>query len=246
MNHTRRQFRARRGLTLLEMLIVLVILLALGTLLVPSISWVGERSQQVATLETLNRLREVLVNKYVPDMGELPRPRADVFGGTNPTRMNHPQLVYLFVNPDTYEDGIASTSDFFTPPNVLNGRRWQGPYTLHSGAEFYVTDTDTSLATGTNFTERYGVGDPVTRVGDPAVIDGWGNPIVIQEPDVDGNDAIDSQEALHARIVSAGRNGRLETPPDLAMPTDVERGDDLVLFLFRHDEYTDDYLELNE
>ena len=236
-----RRRASRRGLTLLEMLVVLVILLSLGTMIVPTLSWIGSRSQRFATQENLARLREMLVNQYLIDMGELPRPRLALTSGSGSTRVDHPQLVYLFVNPDTHEDGDA-TNDFFTPGNVLSGRRWQGPYVLHSGSEYFVTDTDTDLATGSNYTNRYGVGDATTRIGDPTVIDAWGNPIVIQEPSTAADDDIDRQ---HTRVVSPGPDGVLDTPPDELLPTRDQRGDDVMLFLFRHDEHNDEYLDMS-
>lgn len=239
-----------RGLTLLELLVVLVILLAVGTMMIPMLSWMGERSQHIATRENLLRMRELLINKYYPDMGELPRPRLErtTTAGPNgePIRVNHPQLLYLFVNPDTHEDNQGLANDFLTSTgNMLSGRRWQGPYVTHSGSEYYVSDTDASLTTGTNYTSRYGTGDSTTRIGDPTVTDAWGNPLVIQEPDVDGNGTISQIERQHSRLVSAGKNGRVETPPDVLMPTSVERFDDLVIYLFRHDENEDDHLTLD-
>jgi len=248
--------RARTGLTLLELLVVLVILLALSTLLIPTIGWLGERSQEVATLENLHRLREMLTNRYLVDMGQLPRPRAELVA--NGTRVDHPQMLFLFVNPDTFDDGDA-TNDWDTgevhaasgrPVTALSGRQWNGPYVQHSGAEYYVTDFDEDYTdpNGTNHTGRYGLGtwapDVADRVGDPAVVDAWSNPIVIQEPDVDDNDIISDIERRHTRLVSAGRDGRFDTPPDVLMPTKPERNDDIVLFLFRHDDHGDELLEL--
>ena len=249
-----RQRRARNGLTLLELLVVLVILLALSTMLIPTIGWMGERSQEVATLENLHRLREMLTNRYLLDMGELPRPRAELV--TAGDRLDHPQMMWLFVNPDTYDDGDDSNDWTATstntangrPMTVLSGRQWNGPYVQHSGAEYFVTDTDNDPATGFNFTDRYGLGvwDPSTnsRIGDPTVVDAWSNPIVIQEPDADDNDVISDIERRHTRLVSAGPDNYLDTPPDVLMPTKAERDDDIVLFLFRHDDHGDELLEM--
>lgn len=77
-------------------------------------------------------------------------------------------------------------------PNTRLG--WRGPYVMDSGAR-----------DGAN---------------DPAILDGWGRPIVIQAP-----------SALTIRLVSAGADGILDTPPATAMPTLAACGDDLVLFL---------------
>jgi type II secretory pathway pseudopilin PulG len=249
-----KRFR-RGGLTLLELLVVLVILTALGTLLVPSLSWMGDRSQRLATQENLRRLREVLVNDYLVDMGELPRPRAGLAVGG--TRQDHPQLLYLFVNPDTHEDGDP-TNDFIVEGTVLSGRRWNGPYVMHSGMEYFISDTDGDHALGDNFTARYGnsdLTDPTNRIGDPTITDAWGRPIVIQEPtgDVSNLNTL-TQGSLspaeielgrrHTRLVSAGRDGRIDTHPNVLMPTLAERGDDEILFLFRHDEFNDTMLDL--
>ena len=241
----------RNGLTLLELLIVLVIMTALGTMLVPTLSWMGGRSQRLATQENLRRIRDLVVNEYMVDMGELPRPRIDLTVGGTPIRFNHPQLVYLFVNPDTHEDGIPG-NDLLMHGTILSGRRWQGPYAQHAGMEYFVTDNDISLVTGTNFTNRYGNGDPLSRIGDPTITDAWGHPIVIQEPiavgDVNGDGVVNDEDVrfarMHARLVSAGRNGRIDTNPDILMPNRGERGDDEVLFLFRHDEFSDAMLDL--
>lgn len=231
----------RPGLTLLELVIVLVILTALGTLLVPTMSSIGQRSQVLTTQETLRRLRETLINQYEVDMGELPRPRADIAAAG--TRPDHPQLVYLFVNPDTHEDGDSTNDWEQAQATVLSGRRWQGPYVQHSGMEYFVTDSDSDPSMGTNFTSRYGLGDAATRVGDPTVIDAWGNPIIIQEPATAADDELDRR---HTRLVSAGRDGRISTDPDILMPTLAQRGDDQILFLYRADENNDRMLDLSQ
>ena len=65
-------------------------------------------------------------------------------------------------------------------------------------------------------------GSPYGIAGDPAILDAWGKPLVIQEADTD-----------NARLISAGANRVLETDP--ANAVDVDRGDDLVLFLLGSD-----------
>lgn len=78
---------------------------------------------------------------------------------------------------------------------------WRGPYVMDSGA-------------------RHGVNNIYGNANDPAILDGWGRSIVIQSP-----------TALTIRLVSAGADGILDTPPATAMPTLAACGDDLVLFL---------------
>ena len=65
--------------------------------------------------------------------------------------------------------------------------------------------------------------------GDPAVLDTWGAPLVLQRPTA----GTDEQRDQNVRLVSAGPNGVLEADPAQLTPTDLTtRGDDLVLFLF--------------
>ena len=244
------RLRCRRGLTLLELLIVMTILVALGTLIVPTMGYLGRRSQALAARENLYRLQELIVNRYWADMGELPRPAVDDQGvvidppGGGDVRVDHPQLRYLFVNPDRAADA-DDPFPFERSPRLLSGRTWQGPYLSHSGARYQVTDAE---ANGTGFTRDYG------ETGDPAVLDAWGRPIVLQLPEgVPGDFPPEMTEAeqrrirrLHARLVSAGPGGRLNTPRDVLMPTEIERGDDVVLFLFRYDEEGADFLTLED
>ena len=239
----------RRGLTLLELLVVLVILIATATLIVPVVGGLGGKSQQVTARENLGRLQELLVNQYKADMGDLPRPNAAYRSSQGlPPLPDTPQLKYLFVNPDT-ED--------LTPSATLpSGRIWRGPYVLHRGSRlppatilvngsrsanpFYggQTPSDTGVCI-------YGVADVVdgsgnvTKYGDPTVIDAWGNPIVIQEP---------ASDKTYARLVSAGPNGVINTDPNVLMPDRTTgangRGDDIVLFLYRADLYGDNFVNL--
>jgi prepilin-type N-terminal cleavage/methylation domain-containing protein len=226
----------RRGLTLLELLVVLTILIALGTLIVPMIGGFGRKSQQLATWENLARLRDLIVDRYAADMdGDLPRPAAVELGSGAHQRKNHPQLRYLFINPDT--------RDITPTPNatMLSNRRWQGPYVKHGGAR-YRLDTDN------NFTDTYGLGDDTTTGigGDPIVVDAWGRPIVIQEPSTHGAFTPDATDRTYTRLVSAGPNGRIDTSLSIQMPIKAERGDDIVVFLFRHDEYGGEVLRLDQ
>jgi len=227
----RAQIVKRRGLTLLELLVVLLILIALATIVVPTIGMFGSKSQQVTTRENLLRLQELLVDRYLPDMNELPRP-SDLTGP--PARVNHPQLRYLFVNPDT--EDITKTAG----ATLLSVRKWNGPYVKHGGARY-------QLDAAKGFDAAYGVGDAVAPAvvrGDPAILDAWGRPIVIQEPDESGGYAPTDEERTYTRLVSAGPNGVIDTLLTVLMPTDVERGDDILIFLFRHDEFGEDFLSL--
>lgn len=204
------------GLTLFELLAVLGILLVLGTLVVPVVSnRIGQSCDDV-TRQSLLRLRDVIVGTYHDDLDGLPRPGGPALSAG---RADHPQLAYLFLNPETHLDGNSLTRDYDTTFDPVSRRGWRGPYLLSNGSGFaYLVDAQRGFGT------RYG------EDGDPAVLDGWGNPIVLQEP-VDPA-ATEFDRTRHARLVSAGPDGVLDTPPDVLLPSDTQRGDDLVLFFW--------------
>ncbi len=206
----------RRALTLFELLAVMGILLVLATLVVPVVGdRIGQTREEV-TRQSLTRLREVIAGTYHDDLDGLPRPGDPALSAG---RANHPQLAYLFLNPETHLDGDPLTRDYDTTFNPISRRGWRGPYLLANGGGFaYAVDGVR------NFTALYG------EPGDPAVLDGWGNPIVLQEPIDPAATAYD--RARHARLVSAGPDGVLDTPADVLLPSDAQRGDDLVLFLW--------------
>ena len=67
--------RRRRGLTLLELFVVLLILIALATLAVPLIGNLVGDSRGDVTRQSLIEVRNVIANMYWEDMGKtLPRP----------------------------------------------------------------------------------------------------------------------------------------------------------------------------
>ncbi len=102
---------------------------------------------------------------------------------------------------------------FYDPQS---GRGWNGPYLLRpTGA--YARD------------EANGFGSAYGAPGDPCLFDGWRRAVVLQRPTDPG--ASDAERQAYARLVSAGPNGRIDTPLEALDPG--ERGDDLVVFLFR-------------
>lgn len=236
--------RARRGLTLVELLAVLLILAAVSGLMLPLFSELGvtvfrdgekKSPQEIATERSMQVLREAILGTpgqpgYFTDMGDLPR--ADFATQSSTGRPGTPQLRYLFINPAI--DGLPIGQTAVTEYDPVTRTGWRGPYVQPTGV--YRLDADAG------FTTDYG--DIVPPYGgttaDPAVIDAWGNPIVLQEPT--GVIEISSQRGdQYARLVSAGPNGVLETPvssnPTTWMPIPELSGDDLLLFLFVEDQH---------
>ncbi|MCL4207051.1 MAG: prepilin-type N-terminal cleavage/methylation domain-containing protein [Pirellulaceae bacterium] len=190
----------RRGLTLLELVVVLVILVALASLAVPLVGGLAEDSRHDVTRQSLIEIRNVIVNMYWDDMVDvvrgkvLPRPGA---AGLSAGRPDHPQLRYLFVNPNS-EDTIRDFDPAYR-------RGWRGPYLMNTGVKF--------VALNASYIEEYGLAD------DPAVLDAWGNSIVIQNPG----------GTYDVRLVSAGPDGTLNIPHNKATVAldDADKGDDV-------------------
>ena len=205
--HTATSTLARRGFSLLELSVVLLVMVATSVIVVPMLSTRvvtndGEYAtpREITTISTLNVLREAIVGDegvmenlaHVPDA--LPREVSDLVDDKPPEHLvnRKPELAKF---------------------NAIYGIGWRGPYIQ---------------ATGKNL------------VGKPTIIDGWGREIKLQV-DFDDNGEVDSEELRYIRLVSAGPNGRIETPSDKAnmQPgknadqtlTLSDCGDDLVMFL---------------
>ena len=192
-----------------ELLVVLTILASLATVVASQLNGRAGTAKETITRATLGNLRTAIVDNYRADQFEtLPYP-------VDATRNQHPQLTYLYVNPLTFVTGGVPGTIVWTYDPITH-RGWSGPY-VNNPCQYAVNVTR-------GFTANYG------ETGDPTPLDGWGNPIVLQQPLVIGS--IASPTSLqYARLVSAGPNGVLDTPPTTFLPTDLEMNDDLVLSL---------------
>ena len=122
----------------------------------------------------------------------------------------------------------ATLNDLFVKPAAVppfdreSGIGWRGPYLLNGTGQYTITS---SFAPYVN-----------TSPPDTIVLDPWGNPFVLQRSTV-GTPAVND---VFARLISAGPNGRIDTPQDFSgtpYPPPSERGDDIVLFINRSDTY---------
>ncbi len=113
----------------------------------------------------------------------------------------------LFINPFPSSNPL---SEFNRDTNL----GWRGPYIISQGGTYPRTDS-------------YGT------VGDPAILDAWGNPIVLQIPTSGATPAANLQ---FMRLISAGPNKTIDTPQNAVdlngnpYPTTDRRGDDILLF----------------
>lgn len=123
-----------------------------------------------------------------------------------------PRTISELVEPNAPPQ-IQTTAPNLAKYNPMFGIGWRGPYLLPTGKK---------------------------PTGEPTVVDGWGHEIELQV-DYDSNGRVDETEATFIRVVSAGPNGKVDTPSDPSNMrpgldeteelTMTECGDDLVMFL---------------
>jgi type II secretory pathway pseudopilin PulG len=184
------RYTRRSGLTLVELLIVMVILIALGGLLLPMISGTTQDAKATATQANLQSLATTIARYRTDNNGQVPFPGPL---GVSQGRPPVPQLRYLFVNPGTAV--TDPTSETAAPSyNPFSKLGWNGPYVLGGIGTYPNPSTPQVAAQG--FTTEFG------NSGDPCVMDGWLNPIVLVR-------FTDASGITHAWLQSAGPNGVL-------------------------------------
>jgi type II secretory pathway pseudopilin PulG len=213
----------RSALTLLELVVVVAILAALAGMAVPLYENTTSQSQIGVTNETLRRLQDVILNTYVPNMkgadissGLSSLPIVNLDGLPRSTQSGQPSITWLFQNPASQFGAVASLAQSF---NRVSRLGWNGPYLTNSAATYPGINSNAASA---GFNSTYG------NVGDPAVLDGWGNPIVIvyvHDP---------SQTGLYANyfaLLSAGPSGSVASftetgigTPQLTVSTTTSSG----------------------
>jgi len=199
-----------QGFTLLEVVVVLAVLaVAAGLILsrLGSLRFAGagqdHSSEEVATAATLGAVRDaILGTPGQPGLWQDLGERQSLF----------PRVIAdLFVTNNFSTYAFPSALQNYDPVTCLG---WRGAY-LAQGGTLYAVD----LSKG--FTSDYG------SDGDPGVSDAWGRPIVLQIPTIGG-----TLSWPYARLVSAGPDGKIDSPLNLKSPSDADRNDDILLFLF--------------
>jgi type II secretory pathway pseudopilin PulG len=209
------------GMTLLEITVVLLILIALAGLVVPYVGGTGGAAMCKATDATLQAVRQAIMGGaagpgyYADTLGYYPKASQ----ASTDTAYN---LKYLF------EQG--SWDEY----NPKTGVGWRGPYLLTGS----VINSPLNASFGTVFnpdtpaTTAYVHVDITTDTGSQ-VFDGWHRPIILQIPYFDN-----APQPDYARLVSAGPGSGLksdEAAIDITIQSrgdkDSYRGDDRVLFL---------------
>lgn len=180
------------GLTLLELIVVLVILAALAGLAIPLVSQSLDDSKIKVSQGSLSAIRNATMS-YWRDTKFEPNTATTANGAL----LQRFQMRWLFFNPFV-ENGENNTPSF----DARSARGWNGPYIVEKTGRYKVDAVR-------NFTTAYGSGDGESPSSDPTILDGWQRPIVIQVVDT-------SVRVLDVRIVSAGPDGVIDTPADTA------------------------------
>ena len=157
-------------------------------------------------------------------------------------------------NP-AFPDAYAPFSSF-TNRDEVAGRGWNGPYVTRARLGEFPAEAP-------GFFRHADPKRPYGIPGEPAILDPWDNPYILQVPPADAfrnaGEATEQQRFQYARLVSAGPDGALQTPcypesnskgarrdgrlagrRETADDTAETRGDDIVLFLLRADIYEDE------
>jgi prepilin-type N-terminal cleavage/methylation domain-containing protein len=197
------------GMTLIELSVVLLILVALAGLAVPYVVGTGSKALCEATDLSMQNLKKIIMEHYYLDtLGKFP---AMTYGG------NDYNLTALFTKP-TNAPGFN--------PDTKTG--WRGPY-VQSGVTLDANTGNNADNLDASFKDSLGLNphvhsNPVD--GQSVVLDGWGRPIILQ---VDT-----SSTPYQARLVSAGPGngiGLSEGRIDTLISSPSAHGDDRMLNL---------------
>jgi len=146
------------GMTLIELSVVLLILVALAGITIPYLGGTSRKALCDATDITMSKVKRVIMDRYFLDtLGAFPATR----GGTDFS------LHYLF---------NAGGWAVFDPDTQIG---WRGPY-LSSGLTLSASDVaslDASFNDSGGGTPRV---ETNFTLGDSVVLDGWGRPIILQ------------------------------------------------------------------
>jgi prepilin-type N-terminal cleavage/methylation domain-containing protein len=215
--------RTQCGLSLIELIVVIAVLSIVLSLLVVKVGGVKREAEMTVAQASVSRVRDALLG-----CEQTPGLLADM------------RSVKGFQEDDLHMADLLVRREAWAPYDPVARRGWRGPYMRSGGGVMRMNSAPSGRFPAANdrrwqddktFRERRFYADDSSPLygttNHPAIADPWGNPIVLQVP---------TNDFSHARVVSAGPSGVMDTPPDIPMPSRESRGDDIVLFLYRPDE----------
>ncbi|MGR9046551.1 MAG: hypothetical protein ACU83N_14770 [Gammaproteobacteria bacterium] len=220
-------YARQRGLTLLELSVVLLVLIALAGLAIPYVGGTGRMAMCQATDATLKAVKEAILGGatapgfYGDMLGYYPKVTKSATADFN--------LHFLFSAP--VDNSWGAMTDY-NPKTAIG---WHGPYLMTginapAGLDGSFSDV---FDASTNLNGKVHVA--IDAAAGSQVMDAWGRPIVLQIP-YDGA----AFDYGYARLVSAGPGTGIG-PGEAALDTQTQtldasdRGDDRVLYLRRSD-----------
>jgi len=212
------------GMSLLEITVVLLVLIALAGLTMPYVAGTSRKALCDATDLSMMNIKKVIMEKYYLDtLGYFPVSKS----GTPLAPGTDFSLHYLF---------DKSGWNTFDPDSQIG---WRGPY-LQGGIKLSTTPTG-YMYQASNLANHFKNLNYVNKVfanNDYIVLDSWGRPFVLQvvnKTSCASAWGITTSEKYCARLVSAGSgsgpgilNADIETPLNGHRPTD---SDDRILYL---------------
>lgn len=229
--------QTQSGMTLVELTVVLLILIALAGLVVPYMGGTSSKVLCDATDLTMQNIKKAIMNGYYLDtLGKFPQD-LDGLTANSPPKYN---LHYLFSkNSLDANPRIHKTFDPDSATGWRDGGYLQGGLLLNSANPVYKASSLNS-----SFTDALlGFVNDALADGHVIVLDGWGRPIILQVPTVSDcqNNIIPSsppQEGYCARLVSAGsgvglgiNEAGIGTPLTSSRPATAYAANDRILYL---------------
>jgi type II secretory pathway pseudopilin PulG len=178
------------GMTLIELTVVLLVLIALAGLVVPYMGGTSSKALCDATELTMQNLKKIIMEQYFLDtLGYFPK---DTKAGTNYN------LRYLIEKP---QDAANGGWDRYDPETAVG---WRGPY-VQNGVTL-STNPDAS------FQNANAVHDNIIA-NQSQLLDAWGRPLILQVPSQTTCDNLTGRSPTKAyecaRLVSAGSGSSL-------------------------------------
>ena len=187
----------QEGMTLIELTVVLLILVALAGLAIPYVSGTSRKALCDATDVSMANIKKVIMDRYYLDtLGQFP---------SDNTNANH-SLNFLF--------NAGSRSAFDLDSQV----GWRGPYlqgaiTLISGEGYSAGSLSSFAAFSSPFNAATDHIHKDFTDGESIVLDSWGRPFIIQVDSVTDGSCTNwgslTTDSLCARLVSAGSDSGL-------------------------------------
>ncbi len=175
----------QKGVTLLELTVVLLILIALAGLAIPYIGGTSRKVLCDATDVSMANIKKAIMDRYYLDtLGYFPKDTKDK------TDLTDYSLEYLMTKPTEWS--------VFDPDSQVG---WRGPY-VQGGMVLDSTNEGVLLANFKSLTYT----NKVLADGQTIILDSWGRPMILQVTTCSNWD-ITAVSGDCARLVSAGFGG---------------------------------------